>query len=382
MHDYKLENINFPRKEFTMELVLPAVSVQRGSGVQHVSYVVCFTFGDITRLIDDGRLYVPNQPDLPDFAQRKPNPVRIKAISQYIRETYQDGTTFFPPICLNVQPPPTYRNGNVYLPYHSVTLRLTDGQHRCYGIRQAVKDIQTQDSIDLNILSKMEIGALLYAGLPLEQERQAFRDQNLLAQRPGTSLSHLFDKRSPTVQIAKRLIEEVPQFNNNVETVENGLGKHNPKLLTLSTLVTSTQHMFPNLRSKQDLEALAAWAIAFWTAAAQVFPDNPWGLRNKQERVQQREETLLVSAIVFQALGLLAHDLYVEGKIAEDLSQWLARLQEIDWQRQNSLWTERGVTQIGAQGNPIISNTRTTVNACHSILREFVGVAPVSGLIG
>jgi hypothetical protein len=41
-----------------------------------------------------------------------------------------------------------------------------------------------------------------------------------------------------------------------VETVENGLGKHNPKLLTLSTLVTATQRMFPSLKSVSDLAIL------------------------------------------------------------------------------------------------------------------------------
>jgi DNA sulfur modification protein DndB len=365
-----------------MELVLPAVAVRRGPEGDQISYVASFTFGDIARLLDDGRLYVPNQPDLPDFAQRKPNPVRIKAIAQYILETYREGTTFFPPICVNVQPPPTYRNGNVYLPYHSVTLRLTDGQHRCFGIRQAIQDIQAQDLTNLGILSNLELGALLYSGLPLDLERQAFRDQNLLAQRPGTSLAHLFDKRSPSVLIAKSLMERVSQFQGNIEIIENGLGQHNPKLMTLSTLVMATQHMFPNLRSKRNLEALTGWAVAFWSAAANVFSDDPWSSRSKQERARQREESLVVSAVVFQALGMLAHDLYVEEVVAEDLERWLIRLREIDWQRRSELWRERGVTQVGAQGDPIISNTRTTVNACHCVLREFVGVAPVVGIVG
>jgi len=361
-----------------MELVLPAVPVQRGPEGDHISYVASFTFGDITRLLDDGRLYVPNQPDLPDFAQRKPNPVRIKAIAQYILETYQEGTTFFPPICVNVQPPPTYRNGNVYLPYHSVTLRLTDGQHRCFGIRQAIKDIQAQELVNLGILSQLELGALLYAGLPLELERQAFRDQNLLAQRPGTSLSHLFDKRSPAVLIAKNLMDRIPQFRNNVETIENGLGKHNPKLLTLSTLVTATQHMYPGLRSQKDLEERTNWATAFWCAAAMGFSDDPWMSRTAQDRNRQREQSLVVSAVVFQALGLLARDLYLEGVPGEDLDKWLVRLGEMDWRRENNFWLERGVTQVGAQGTPILSNTRTTVDACHRVLREFVGIIPTA----
>lgn len=358
-----------------MELVFRAVPVRRGSHGEHQSYVANLLFGDVARLIDDGRLYVPNDPDLPDFAQRKPNPVRIKAIAQYILETYQEGTTFFPPICFNVQPPPTYRDGSIFLPYHSVTLRLTDGQHRCFGIRQALRDIQDKELASLPILSQLEIGVLLYAGLSLEQERQAFRDQNLLAQRPGVSLSHMFDQRSPTVLIAKNLLNRVPQFRNNVEMVENGLGKHNPKLLTLSTLVTATQHMFPNLKSKKDLEPRIDWAATFWAAAASILPNDPWRIKSKEERAAQRQESLAVTAVVFQALGMLARDLYLEGVPEEDFVKWLARLQEIDWRRENELWRERGVTQVGAQGEPIVSNTRTTVDACHRVLREFVGIA-------
>lgn len=364
-----------------MELVFRAVPVRRGAQGEHQSYVASLLFGDVARLLDDERLYVPNDPELPDFAQRKPNPIRIKAIAQYILDTYQEGTTFFPPICVNVQPPPTYRDGSIFLPYHSVTLRLTDGQHRCFGIRQALKDIQEKDLASLPILSRLEVGVLLYAGLPLEQERQAFRDQNLLVQRPSVSLAHNFDQRSPKVLIAKNLLERVPQFRNNVEAVENSLGKHNPKLLTLSTLVTATQHMFPNLKSKKDIESLAEWAATFWIAAASVLPDDPWRTTSKEERRQQRQQSLAVLAVVFQALGLVAHDLYREGVPQEELTKWLARLQEIDWRQDNELWRERGVTQIGAQGKPIIQNTRTTVDACHRILREFVGVASASGVI-
>ncbi|MBW4616378.1 MAG: DNA sulfur modification protein DndB [Desmonostoc vinosum HA7617-LM4] len=363
------------------ELVIKGVPVQRGQVCEHMSYVASITFGDVARLLNDGHLYIPNIPDLPDFAQRKLNVTRVKAIARYILETYQDGTTFFPPICVNVQPSPTYRDGNIYLPYHSVSLRLTDGQHRCYGIRQALQDIEEHESEYAIILSKLEIGVLIYAGLTLEEERQAFRDQNLLVQRPSVSLSHLFDQRSPTVFIAKELIQKIPQFNNNVEMVETSLGKHNPKLLTLATLVAATQHMFPHLQSKENLESLIDWATTFWTAAANAILQKPWSIKGKEERAAQRQESLAVSAPIFQALGMLAHDLYQEGVPAENLAQWLSRLQEIDWKRNNQLWQDRGVTQVGSQGEAIVSNTKTTISACHRVLREFVGVTPVSGII-
>jgi DGQHR domain-containing protein len=365
------------------ELVIKGVPVQRGLESEHISYIASITFGDVARLLNDSHLYIPNIPDLPDFAQRKLNPTRVKAIARYILETYQDGTTFFPPICVNVQPSPSYRDGNIYLPYHSVSLRLTDGQHRCYGIRQALQDIAEHESEYGIILSKLEIGVLIYAGLTLEEERQAFRDQNLLVQRPSVSLSHLFDKRSPTVLIAKELQQRVSHFSDNVEMVENSLGKHNPKLLTLATLVAATQHMFPHLQknAQENLEPLIDWAATFWIAAARTFPQELWKIKSKQERAIQRLESLAISAIMFQALGMLGHDLYKEGVPADHLVRWLNRLKEIDWRRDHEFWRERGVTQLGGQGEAIIQNTKTTVSNCHRVLQEVVGIAPMDVFI-
>lgn len=360
-----------------MEIVLNAVPLSRSPQKEHTSYLGSLYFGDIARLIDDKRLYVPSQRNLQDFAQRKLNKIRVKQIALYILENYKTGTIFFPPICVNVQPQPKYQEGKIFLPYNSVTLRLTDGQHRCFGIHQALQDIQQQDSMELTIISQLEIGVLLYAGLPLEEERQAFRDQNLLVQRPSVSLSHYFDKRSPAVLIAKNLLETVPEFINNIEVIETGLGTHNSKLMTLSTLVTATKYMFPNLKSQKKLEDKTDWARSFWLTLANVFPDNPWRVMTKQERSQQRQESLLVSAVILQALGMLAHDLYQEDVPANALEKWLRNLQKLDWKRNNKFWLERGVTQIGATDDPIISNTKTTVNACHKVLREFIGLTEI-----
>ena len=358
-----------------MELVLNAVPVRRSSQREDQSYIASIMFGDIDRLLDRELLYVPNQPDLPDLAQRKLNKARIQAIADYILQNYQNGTVFFPPICINAQPSPHYRDGRIFLPYHTLSLRLTDGQHRCFSIRKALEEIQHQD--ERRFLAQLEIGVLIYAGLPLEEERQAFRDQNLLVQRPDVSLSHYFDQRSPVVLIAKDLLQQVPQFRDNVEKVENGLGSSNPKLLTLSTLVTATKYMFPNFKSKKDLKPKIDWAVTFWIATASTFADDPWRIKSKEERFRQRQESLAVSAVVFQALGMLARDLYQESVPAPDLLRWLARLEEIDWRRKNKFWLEHGVTQIGATGDPIVSNTKTTVNACHKVLREFIGVTPL-----
>jgi len=67
------------RSLISMELLLQAVPVKRGLKRTQKSYAAMLTFGDVVRLIDDARLYVPNDPNLTDFAQRKLNPVRVRA---------------------------------------------------------------------------------------------------------------------------------------------------------------------------------------------------------------------------------------------------------------------------------------------------------------
>jgi DNA sulfur modification protein DndB len=74
--------------------------------------------------------------------------------------------------------------------------------------------------------------------------------------------------------------------------------------MTFSTLVTATHHMFPNLKSKKDLEPRIDWAATFWATTASILPNDPWRAKSKEERSVQRQELLAVSAVVFQALGI------------------------------------------------------------------------------
>jgi len=74
--------------------------------------------------------------------------------------------------------------------------------------------------------------------------------------------------------------------------------------------------MFPNQKSKKNLDQLTEWAEAFWVAVASILPKSPWELRSKEERDRQRQESLVVSAVTFQALGMLAHDLYTSNTLS------------------------------------------------------------------
>lgn len=359
-----------------MQIIFNAISVKRNPNKNQHNYLASILFGDIAQLIDENRLYVPNHSEFPDLAQRKPNPNRIKQISNYILDNYQQGAIYFPPICLNVHPHPTYSNNQISFPYHALTMRLTDGQHRCFGIHQALKTLDETDRPARDRLAQLEIGVLIYSALPIEQERQAFRDQNLLVQRPSVSLAHYFDRRSPHVLIAKHLAETIPQFAENIEYIQNGLGTHNPKLLTLSTLVTALQFTFPHLKNPDNLENYYQWSTQYWQLIADSLTDNPWQPYSLDRRKQQRQKDLRVSAVFFQAIGMIGQDFYQQELEFDAIQTLIKQLNQLDWDKDNRFWLDKGVTQIGTKNKPIISNTRTTIKLCYQVLREQLDLIP------
>ena len=144
--------------------------------------------------------------------------------------------------------------------------------------------------------------------------------------------------------------------------------------MTLSTLVTAVQFSFPTLKPDEDLTPKTDWLTHFWTTVAHILPNNPWRQTTIAERQSQRQQEITVSAVLFQALGMIAHDLYQEQIQTEQLSHYLTPLQTLDWQKENRFWLERGVTQVGTKGKPIISNTRTTIKLCYQVLKEHLGI--------
>jgi DNA sulfur modification protein DndB len=139
--------------------------------------------------------------------------------------------------------------------------------------------------------------------------------------------------------------------------------------------------MYPRLNANDSLEQKIDWAMTFWAAAASALPDNPWRVISKIERKQQREDSIVGAAVVFQALGLVGRDLFNEGVSSENLVKWLAYLAEISWDKEEDIWLQRGVVQLNAKGARIIQNTRTTVDSCYHVLRELLGVTPKEGVL-
>ncbi len=372
-----------------MHITLQAIPIPYSQGLK--GYLATLSYPEISWLLRDGRLYVPNQKDLPDYAQRQANTANINALAHYILDSLQSGRPlFFPTIALNLQCACEYSPDHTVLrlPFDA-SLRCIEGQTRLYGIQMVSKWLQpqkfgnptgltdTENTGLLQALGTLELGATLYDRLRLAQERQLFRDINLLAKRPATALMHSFDGRSLTTQLAKALAEQVPAFQGLVEYHSSTVTES--KLLTLSTLGTATQAMFPGLEQGQGaLDDYQAYATAFWTAAAGALPGQPWsGDRGVRAALQQ--ESLVCAAILFQALGRLAHNLWQHEQVpAEDLALWLTPLGAIDWRRANPEWVRLGIAQNGANG-VIVSNTKTTVSALHRYLQTMTGVTTETG---
>ena len=373
-----------------MHITLQAVPLPFSQGLK--GYLTGLAYQEINWLLRDGRLYVPNQKDLPDYAQRSANTANINALALYLLNSLNDGQPiFFPSVALNLQCSFEYSPDRsvLQLPFDAA-LRCIDGQTRLYGIQTVYKWLQPQqfgnstglsDAAKTSLLQslrQMELGAVLYDNLTLEQERQLFRDINLLAKRPSTTLMHSFDTRSLTTQLAKALAETVPAFQGQVEY--NSSTVTPTSLVTLATLVTATQAMFPRLEKDgvKDLSGYQAWATAFWNAVANALTGQPWSV-DSDARGTLQQESLVCAAILFQALGRLCHNLLADEQVpAEDLPLWLKPLGTIDWRRSNPEWVQLGIAQNGAKG-VIISNTKTTVSALHRYLQTMTGVTTETG---
>jgi DGQHR domain-containing protein len=330
-------------------------------------YLTTLNFADICALIERGVMYSANAVDQPDLAQRRLVPGKLKQLVEYIVSYHSLSRVYFSDICLNVQPGIEFDDGRIYLPYAECSIRILDGQHRCYAIVAAMHDPRIGSDVRQE-LGQIEVAVEAYSGLSLEEERQAFRDMNLYATPPGRSLCHGFDSSSPTVLIAKGVVDAVPQFSGYIEAVENNLSKRNRCLMTLSTLVKATEYMFGKEIS-EPLQDYVDWAAHFWSACARHI--GQWEPQEFQARARIREESLSSQAVIFQALGMVARELVAQGLHQRMLEERLASLSEVDWRRSCPAWHYHGIVQPGRNG-PQISNTHNTIQAAFRFLKQVV----------
>jgi DNA sulfur modification protein DndB len=73
---------------------------------------------------------------------------------------------------------------------------------------------------------------------------------------------------------------------------------------------------------------------------------------------------------------MIGQDFYQQELEFDAIQTRIKQLNQLDWDKDNRFWLDKGVTQIGTKNKPIVSNTRTTIKLCYQVLREQLELIP------
>ena len=293
---------------------------------------------------------------LPEYrAQRKLNEARIPIISKYIldnRDSYVfsalaasiDGKYKFEANEKNVD------TGILEVSMDAHFL-INDGQHRKSAILAALKEDSS--------LGDETISIVFYSDKGLLRSQQIFTDLNKNAVKTSNSISELYDSRDEMAVITRNVVWNIEFLNTYTDKEKDILGKFSSSLFTLNTFYIANKTI---VGRKQEADC-ERFLLNYWILVC----DNmrQWQeLQHKEiTKVDMRENFIATKSIVVQALGRVGNYFY-SNQI--DPTEYLVRLNDINWSRNSKQWYMRA---IGKNGR-IITNKKASLLIANVIKKK------------
>ncbi len=223
-------------------------------------------------------------------------------------------------------------SGKVRIPM-SAKLVLHDGQHRCAGLKAAVRDDPK--------LGDETIAILLFVDPGFRRSEQMFTDLKRHERRLPRSLSILHDDRDEYARLARQVIRKVEVFGDNVEMVRTTISNRSRKLFTLSAIYQATKTLVVEQTEVAFQEKLRI-ATSFWSAVANQIPAWQQAIAGQVSPAELRKQFVHAHGIALAAIGRVGQSL-----LAVNPKNWqtrLAGLKSLDWSRSNArLWEGRAM---------------------------------------
>lgn len=216
-------------------------------------------------------------------------------------------------------------------------LIINDGQHRCAGIAQALKQNPA--------LGEQTISVLLFPYENRERVQQMFSDLNRFVVKTSKSLDILYDRRDPHSIATMFALNKVPVFKELTEKENISLKSKDTKLFTLAALYDANAELLKG--QDEDAEKNAERLVEFWTAVAAHMPDWTAVLTRHKTSIELRAEKISAHSTVLRALGGLGAELMKEPNWKERL----AGLEQINWAKNNPDWEN-----VCIMANSVVSN--------------------------
>jgi DNA sulfur modification protein DndB len=218
-------------------------------------------------------------------------------------------------------------------------LVINDGQHRCAGIAQALKN--GSEALKTNTLS-----VLLFPWESTDRVQQMFSDLNRFVQKTSKSLDILYDKRDDVAASTLTMIDKVPVLKELTEKEKVSLEVKSTKLFTLAALYDANVELLKGY-SDNDITTNAQLLTDYWTEVSKHMPDWIKVLDGHKKAIELRQEKIVSHSTVLRAFGGLGVDLMK----SEDWKARLSPLREIDWSKKNPEWEN-----ICIVANSVVSN--------------------------
>lgn len=281
-----------------------------------------------------------------DREQRVLNEKRVPELRDYINENDED--YIFSSITASYKSAPIFDpapNGNgmdgaigILKLKLGDELIINDGQHRCAGISEALKDNPS--------IGEHNISVLLFPWESKERVQQMFSDLNRFVQKTSKSLDILYDKRDKISAATLASLDQVPVFRDLTDKDSVSLKSKSTKLFTLAALYDANRELLKG-REEEDVIANAEQLTNYWSAVAENMPDWISVQTRYKEAGELRAEKIASHSTVLRALGGLGLELMRD----ENWRNRLTSLQNIDWSKKNADWEN-----ICIVANSVVSN--------------------------
>jgi DNA sulfur modification protein DndB len=223
-------------------------------------------------------------------------------------------------------------SGRIRIPM-SAKLVLHDGQHRCAGLKSALRDKPE--------LGDEAIAIVLFVDPGLRRSEQVFTDLKRHERRLPRSLSILHDDRDEFARLARQVIRKVEVFGDNVEMVKTTISHRSRKLFTFSAIYQATRTLLARVGVLSYQDKLQA-VVVFWSAVAEQIPAWQQAIEGQFSPSDLRKQYVHAHGIALAALARVGQSL-----LAGSSKNWqtkLRGLKTLDWSRSNSrLWEGRAM---------------------------------------
>ena len=292
-------------------------------------------------------------------AQRRINEARIPEIKNYIldnRDTYVfsalsasiDGEFKFTP----------YMDTDVGLfevDMESIFL-INDGQHRKAAIEAAMKEDPS--------LEKETISIVFFNDEGLARSQQMFTDLNKHAVKTSNSLATLYDSRDEIAVATKKVIDAIPFFKRYTDKERDILGKNSSSLFTLNMIYKANQKI---MHSEKCSASDASFLLDYWRLVSDNIIEWQEVLNKTLTKKALRENYIVTLAITISALGKLGRFFYDNSDYK--MSDYLPKLQKIDWLRSNNIWVGRTIRENGK-----VLNSEEAVSLTCAVIKRELGL--------